>query len=242
MQITIIMSIVSLDEVKAENSRPEPIKVSWITDFKLICPDRDILVVKECLISSSKVFKVMLENEKSDFLNLNWNSSGVAEVMKAIHVFPGHTFELDLEIKRADKVEMNKDIVEFCFKYDIEPLLTTIKNSIIETIRTVGSNSRWIEFFHRWKNNDKTEPFEEQTRAMRLLAINNCKCIRSYFGERSSYHHDDVIEDYQFIIKGLVARLKKTEKYSGIEEENRLKVTFDEVEQIQDSKSGKFYY
>lgn len=54
------MSISGLDE--SANSRTEPYKILPISNFTLKCSDRDVLVVKEYLISSSKVFATALED------------------------------------------------------------------------------------------------------------------------------------------------------------------------------------
>jgi hypothetical protein len=227
------MSSLSLDEAKTEDSRPGPLKISWITDFTLVCPDRDILVVRECLIRISKPLAAALEGDgDSNSLTIKWNSSGIAEVMRAIHVFSGDLPSLDLVMKNDHRVRIEQDIIEFCFIYDIEPLLTTLKTKSIVTIETTGSNGRWIEFFHRFKNADGTEPFQEQTNAMRLLAINNTKCINSYFSRKKHYNTEDVIADYEFIINGLIARLETTEEYAKIIPANRFRVKTEHVKNV----------
>lgn len=224
------MSSLSLDEAKTEGSRPEPLKISWITDFTIVCPDRDILVVRECLINASKPLAAALEDKTSNSLTIKWNSPGIIEVMRAIHVFSGDLPSLDLVMKNDHRVRIEQDIIEFCFIYDIEPLLTTLKTKSIVTIETTGSNGRWIEFFHRFKNADGTEPFQEQTNAMRLLAINNTKCINSYFSRKKYSNTEDVIADYEFIINGLLARLEMTEAYAKIIPANRFRVKTEHIE------------
>jgi hypothetical protein len=228
------MSSLSLDEAKTEDSRPGPLKISWITDFTLVCPDRDILVVRECLINVSKPLAAALEDKTSNSLTIKWNSPGIIEVMKAIHVFPGSSPSLDLAIKddHQARVRIEQDIMEFCFVYDIEPLLTTLKAKSIVRIETVGSDGRWIEFFHRFKNADGTEPFQEQTNAMRLLAINNTKCINSYFSRKKYSDAEDVIADYEFIINGLIARLEMTEAYAKVIPANRFRAKMDHVKNV----------
>jgi hypothetical protein len=196
------MSDLSLDEKKAESSRLEPIKISWITDFTLICPDRDILVVRECLASSSKMLAATLEDKEAISLSIPWKSPGIVEVMKSIHSLHGSRY-LPKMMKGYAQIATDFDILEFCFKYDIEPLFSELKAQCVEEINTSGSDSQYIKFFHRFKNQDKTEIFADQTNAIRLLVINNTSAIHGYFSRRLDNHIDDIIDDYEFIIKGL---------------------------------------
>lgn len=64
------MSDLSLDGKETENSRLSPIKMSWITDFALVCPDRDILVVRECLILASGPLAAALEDKGATSLSI----------------------------------------------------------------------------------------------------------------------------------------------------------------------------
>lgn len=93
--------------------------------------------------------------------------------MKAIHIPSwmefGHSILDDMISDKNENNEKNCDILEFCFKYDVQPLFTKLKTKICKIISERGSNARWIEFFHRFKNVDNSEVFEDQTNAMRLL-------------------------------------------------------------------------
>jgi hypothetical protein len=222
------MSAISLDETEMKNSRLEPIKMAWITDFTLICQDRDILVVRECLTRVSKPLAAALEDQTTNSLELPWNSKGIVEVMKAIHAFPDGNAIVNLTMN-ADKFVFEADIFDFCFKYDIEPLFTNIKKQSMDIKN--GFSVRWIKFFHGFKNSDGTDVFKEQINAIKLLMINNCDPIEFYFDSiELDNNMKDIIDDYRFIIKGLVKRLKKTEEYVKLTPGKKIfTVTIEEI-------------
>lgn len=222
------------DESKLESKRLEPIRMSWITNFKFICPDRDVLVVRECLMKASKPL-AMLEDMTIYSLELPYNSEVVIEVMKAIHNFPDmSTPEITVKV---GKFNLESAIMEFCLKYEIEPLLTNLKKQCVEKI-SHGASAQWIKFFHSFKNNDGKEIFKDQTNAMRLLAVNNAgMSVGGYFYRQKDNDPKDVVADYRFIILGLLLRLRKTEAHARISPENRQLVTLQEILAFDPKKS-----
>ena len=223
------MSDLSLDEKKTENSRLNPVKMSWITDFTLVCPDRDILVVRECLVLASGPLAAALEDKSSTSLSIPWKSPGIIEVMKTIHSFGGQLYAYKLIVKPDAVFQTESDMMEFCFRYDIEPLLTELKTQFIEKVCDGGSNAKWIEFFHRFKNPDGTEVFADQTNAMRWLPINNPVSINGYFNKKTTYHINDLIEDYEFIIRGLIMRLNKANEMVSRYSTDKTTITLEVV-------------
>lgn len=223
------MSELSLEENKTENSRAEPIKVSWITNFKLVCLDRDILVVRECLTRASKPLAAALEDNTADHLELSWKSPAIIEVMKVLHDFSSDNGIPEISLG-TEGIPIELEIMHFCFKYEIEPLLTNLKKKSLELMETRGSCGSWIKFFHDFKNADGTEVFKDQTIGLRLLAINNVNAIRAYFNNESINTPKDVIADYRFIISGLVIRLVKLESRSGLSE--KMRASLQEIENL----------
>lgn len=230
------MSSIFLDEAEPEYKSPEPIKMSWITDFTLICNDRDVLVVRECLTRVSKPLAAALEDMTTDSLEIPYNSEAIIEVMKAIHNFPDMSApEITVKVR---KFNLESAITEFCFKYEIEPLLTNLKKQCVEKI-SHGASAQWIKFFHSFRDNDGKEIFKDQTNAMRLLAVNNANMsVGGYFYREKDNDPKDVVADYRFIILGLLLRLRKTEAHARILPENRQLVTLQEILAFDPKKSS----
>ena len=127
--------------------RPEPLKMAYITDFTIVCPDRDILVVKECLKLSSKLFKSTLEDDSDcNSLPFKWDSPGIARVMEYTHTFPARLAVMELKMT-SDVLKVETSIVEFCFQYEIEPLLTTLKDQMMRKIPKEPISHGWSIFF-----------------------------------------------------------------------------------------------
>lgn len=199
------MSLVSgLDSsFTSTSTRPEPLKMAWITDFTIVCPDRDILVVKECLKRSSKLFESILNDDNDcNSLPLKWGWMGVVEVMRCIHTFPSHKVVIDFNM---DHGTADEEMLEFCFQYEIEPTLTSIKTIMSKVIsnENVPLDLEWIEFFHGFKNKDNTEPFKPQIDAILCRIANNKKELDSWL--ELKYNSDDMIADY----KSITRKLKK---------------------------------
>ena len=200
----------SLSLVSETPVRPEPLKMSWITDFTIVCPDRDILVVKECLKLSSKLFRSILEDDNDcDSLPCKWNSLGIAEAMRYIHTFPTRFAKIELFMD-SSVLDEERDMVEFCFQYEIEPLLTTLKDEMMELISDATISPKWLGIFHGFKNKNKTEPFKPQIDAIVHEIVNNEKGMEIWL--ELKYNSEDMIMDYKAIIRGLGKRLQNDGK------------------------------
>ena len=200
--------IQSLDESQ-ETVRLEPLKMAWITDFTIVCPDRDILVVKECIMRASKPLAAAIEDDNScNSLSIKWRSTGIKEVMRCIHAFPGYLASIDL-VLNAERFVAERNIIEFCFQYDIEPLLSSLKTQMIARITKDGCNVSWLYLFHKFKNPEGKEPFKEQIDSfIRTLAMTGPeKSIEKYLA--LTYHPDDMLADYRTMIMALKKRLLK---------------------------------
>lgn len=206
--------IQSLDESQ-ETVRPEPLKMAWITDFTIVCPDRDILVVKECIMRASKPLAAAIEDDNScNSLSIKWRSTGIKEVMRCIHAFPGYSASIDL-VLNAERFTAERNIVEFCFQYDIEPLLSSLKTQMISRITKDGCNVSWLYLFHKFKNPEGKEPFKEQIDSfIRTLAMTGPKSIEKYLA--LTYHPDDMLTDYRTMIMALMKLSSKGTLYGTI--------------------------
>jgi hypothetical protein len=207
--------IQSLDESQ-ETVRLEPLKMAWITDFTIVCPDRDILVVKECIMRASKPLAAAIEDDNScNSLSIKWRSTGIKEVMRCIHAFPGYSTSIDL-VLNAERFVAERNIVEFCFQYDIEPLLSSLKTQMISRITKDGCNVSWLYLFHKFKNPEGKEPFKEQIDSfIRTLAMTGPnKSIEKYLA--LTYHPDDMLTDYRTMIMALMKLSSKGTLYGTI--------------------------
>lgn len=212
--------VVSLDECSGKTDvRPQPLRASWLSDFVFVCPDRDILVVKECLVRTSKVFAAHLEDETINSLSLKWGFEAIFGVMINIHVFPTIEIAAPMLTMSADRFKTESGMVEFCFIYEIEPLLSGLKQRMNKQIPS-GCCGKWINFFHSFKNQDNTEPFREQIDTLiRSMAItgNNVGLFLTM-----KYDPIDMLQDYRDLIKKMNDEL-------GVLNRRRKKISISEM-------------
>lgn len=165
----------------------QPLKMAWITDFTLKCSDRNILVVKECLVRVSTVFKSMFEtNQQCSIVELNCSSEGIHRIMKIIHVFP-YTGELpNMPFKFED---CETDMLNFCFEYKIGSIFSHLRGELNKAL-SHDNSIKWLPFLRSFKNQDGNEIFEQEIHDIRHLIINNDK-IEEYIEVIENCEHKD---------------------------------------------------
>lgn len=158
--------------MSSSNQIEEPIRMAWITDFTLKCLDRDILIVKECLMNVSSVFKSEIEDGKiQDSLKLDWGSQGIHRVMQIIHVFPYTSDMPNVSFKFEDD---EKDMLSFCFKYKIKSIFSHLRKELNKAL-VHAMSIKWLPFLHEFVDQDGTKLFNQEINIIRELIINDNK-------------------------------------------------------------------
>lgn len=183
--------------------RREPAEISWNPDFTLICPDRDVLISRKCLMQFSKVLGPALENDKEcRSLEISWRSTGIIHAMNMIH------FSKCLQLCRVvmSTGSYTQDTLEFAFTYDISFVMSIFRKAFIDLIPKVERTISWLPFFHKFNNSDGTNVFAAEIDAI-ISSIVTPSRLEKYLELRSGKTGDDYIKHDHDIMRAMARKL-----------------------------------